>query len=240
MENRTLIALPLAVWLAACSSREVGYPEATDEALSEGALLALPLGDPFPRIGLQWVYEASISGFGDTYSCPPRVAYRLAVREDAAGHAWAGWWIKGKGLPMEFTGVTIAKSRVFFHPPRLLPFEGDVAVTYLQLAPWPIANPGKPGMTTSRLVMDATWREVTGEDEVLKQYEDVGTRAVEVPAGRFEDAWYVEGSSPGWTGRFWWVDRVGWARMAFAADDGRTVDLKLAEVRSVARERAER
>jgi hypothetical protein len=135
---------------------------------------------------------------------------------------------------MEYVGATIRKDHVFFHPPRLFPFQGESAVTYLQLAPWPVANPGKPGKTSARLIMDPTWREITGEKEVLKTYEDQGPRPVEVPAGRFESAWYVEGSSPGWTGRFWWVDRVGWARMIFAADDGRMIDLKLADVRWIA------
>jgi hypothetical protein len=232
MGTRACIVFPLVASLTACSSREVQDPEATDEALSEGTLLSIPVGDPFPRLGLQWTYEASIQGFGSDCSCPPRVAYRLTAREEA-GHPWAGWWIKGKGRPMEFVGSTISKDQVFFHPPRFFPFQGEVSLTYLQLAPWPVAHPGKTGKTTTRLVMDPNWRAITGEKEVQKEYVDVGPRPVEVPAGRFETAWYVEGSSPGWTGRFWWVDRVGWARMVFAADDGRTVELKLTDVRSV-------
>jgi hypothetical protein len=244
MGTRTLIVVPLAVMsLTACSSpghpsAGAGVPQATDEEISRGERIALPVAEPFPRLGLQWTYAASINGFGKDFSCPPRVAFRLTAQNEA-GHPWAGWWLKGKGRPMEFTGATIAKDRVFFHPPRLFPFEGEVAVTYLQVAPWPVARPGKPGKTTTRLVMDANWRAVTGEKEVVKTYEDVGVRAIEVPAGRF-DAWYVEGVSPGWKGGFWWVDQVGWARMLFTAEDGRTVDLRLAEVRWVDPESAGR
>jgi hypothetical protein len=225
-----LKALPaLAILAASCGAPQVPAPSDPEKALAEGSLLTLPVDDPFPRLGLQWVYEASISGFQGAVA-PPRIAYRLATAGEGE-FSWEGWWITGRA--MELTGASIEKDKVFFHPPRLFPFQGDVALTYLQVAPWPVATPGKTGKKTTKLVMDATWEAVTGLKEVVKTYEDVGMRPVEVPAGKFEEAWYVEGSSPGWKGQFWWVDRVGWARMLFAADDGRTVDLKLAEVRWV-------
>ncbi len=227
-----LKALPaLVIAAASCGAPQLPAPTDAEAALSEGTLLALPIDDPFPRLGLQWVYDASISRFPAAVA-PPRIAYRL-TRADEGEFPWEGWWIKGAGRAMEFTGARIEKDRVFFHPPRLFPFEGDLALTYLQVAPWPVATPGKTGKKTTMLVMDAGWQAVTGLKEVVKVYEDVGRRPIEVPAGKFEDAWYVEGSSPGWKGQFWWVDRVGWARMLFAAEDGRTVDLKLAEVRWV-------
>jgi hypothetical protein len=223
MRPRTRWALLVALAAAACAS-SLPTPAQTDEALDEGEILPLPIAGAFPRLGLQWTYRVELRGFGNDANFPPRIAYRLTDR-NAMGHPWAGWWMYGPGRGMDKTGATIEPGNVFFHPPRIHGF------SVLQWAPWPAAKPGKPGRTGATLVLGEGWGTSEGET-VKKERLDIGPRRVEVPAGAFAEAWYVEGTAPGWSGCFWWVERVGWARMEFAAEDGRRIVLDLLAVRA--------
>ncbi|MHC4136659.1 MAG: hypothetical protein ACYTDU_02570 [Planctomycetota bacterium] len=216
------VALLLA---ASCASIRLPDPPQTDEALAEGRVLTLPVEDPFPRLGIQWTYQVSHVGFGKDADFPPRIAYRLTARRDM-GHPWAGWWMYGSDRGMAYTGATIEPHDVFFHPPRAFGF------SVLQWAPWPIATPGEPGRKDAELTFGEGWGKREGE-RVRKTHVDIGPRSVDVPAGRFAGAWYVEASSPGWSGRFWWADRVGFLRMVFANDDGRRIRLDLLAVRQI-------
>lgn len=128
---------------------------------------------------------------------------------------------------MAFTGATIEPRDVYFHPPRRLGFR------VLQWAPWPAASPGLKGTTHSELVLGEGWGEREGQ-RISKILRDIGVVSIKVPAGGFADAWYVEGTSPNWSGRFWWVPRVGFVRMIFKANDGRRIELVLLDVRSTA------
>jgi hypothetical protein len=210
-----------------CCSCSSGLPEPAfaNSVFVEGETLRFPVKQ-FPQLGMQWTYTAAYSGFKDVPDPPTRVAYRLTQR-DQMEHEWAGWWIFGTWPHHEFTGATIRPDNVYFHPPR-----SDFFST-LEDAPWPCATPGVESETESTL------RVPTGlfgpKREVRKVRRDLGwtdVKEMSIPAGRFDKAWYTEGASSGWTGRFYWVERVGFVRMSFAAADGRAIDLRLISVRS--------
>jgi hypothetical protein len=202
-------------------------PSPNDPELKQGIVQALPLPEPFPRVGLQWTYEVIHGGWPKDAEFVGQVAYRLTDR-NAFRHPWGGWWIhKGQ----EFcagTGATFNESGsdgIFWHPPRMISFKE------LQWAPWPIAKPGKPGTTESVLTMGEGW-EVVGE-KVHKKMVDVGLEPIEVPAGRFEKAWRVDGETKAWKGSFWWVASVGFVLMDWSAADGRKLTLRLLHVKLI-------
>ncbi len=107
-----------------------------------------------------------------------------------------------------------------------------LALRILEWAPFPVAKPGHTGSEESQLTLGAGWGDYEGTT-VPTTRTDVGQRAVEVPLGQFENAWYVEGRTPDWEAKFWWVHRVGFVRMLYSATDGRQLDFELEEIRSV-------
>ncbi|MGH7162622.1 MAG: hypothetical protein ACREID_03990 [Planctomycetota bacterium] len=214
-----------ALLSAACSTPSLPHPDQTDEALVEGRVLDLPVDGDFPRLGLQWTYRVEHSGWPEDAELPPRIAYRLTSRHDM-GHPWAGWWCYGAGRGMEKTGATMEPDDVYWHPPRIFAFAA------LEWAPWPVATPGSATLKRSTLVLGEGWTGREGE-RIEKISHDIGPRPVDTPAGRFEAVWHVEGKSPGWTGRFWWLERGGFVKMQFLADDGRKLELSLEAQRQV-------
>jgi hypothetical protein len=198
-----------------------------DWELMDGTILSLPVLGDFPRIGLQWTYALRAEGYASDTPLPARVAFRVTDR-DQLGHPWAGWWLYERTPVGEQTGFTIRPREVFFHPPRCL------VMRELQFAPWPIARPGRPGERRHTLAIGEGWGTDAGRT-IEKRMRDIGRQAVEVPAGRFAEAWFVEGESPDWTGQFWWVERVGFVRMVFRNQDGRSIELALLDVRQVDR-----
>jgi hypothetical protein len=220
---RSWVAAAFPLLIVACNGSARPVSPRADPALAHGEPVPLPVPGEFPRLGLRWTYRVVAEQLGD--GIPRRIAYQLTGR-NAAGHPWVGWWLYQDESEMEWTGATIEPDSVFFHPPRLGAFR------VLEMAPWPIARPGAKSRSMSTLTLGKGW----GKDEgrsVQKTMEDVGFRAVSVPAGEFKEAWYVRGWSEGWQAEFHWVDRVGFVRMWFRADDGRGLEMSLEDVRFV-------
>ena len=224
MRKQVTLLLLSAALMPACASRnDAPAAPAPDLELQHGRVLKLPIEGSFPRLGLRWTYVVKVEG--GELRVPPRLAYQLTGR-DAAGHPWAGWWMYQGIEEAEWTGATITPGYVFFHPPRLGVFR------QLQWAPWPTAKPDEPGRASIELVFGQGWGEHEGK-RIRKMLTNVGYRSVSVPAGEFERAWYVEGTSEGWTGEFFWVERVGFVRMVFAKTGQFRIVLDLEDARLV-------
>jgi len=231
MRRAGWVVLLLAALVGCGGDDRLPRPAATDAALDEGRVLSLPVAGDWPRLGVQWTYEVSASGFPPNERFPSRIGYRLTAT-DAMGHPWSGWWMYGTGRGMDETGATIRDDHVFFHPPRLDEF------AQLQFAPWPIAEPGTPQVVRETLTLGKGYGDDEGKThETVRR--DVGRKPVTTPAGTFDDAWYVEGEAPSfgrgpsWKGRFWWATRVGWVAMEWDGGDGRRLALRLTAVRDV-------
>jgi hypothetical protein len=227
-----IAAVCVGAVLAGCGKEGLPNPAQTDEALVEGRVLALPVEGAWPRLGIQWTYRVTASGFPAGEKFPPRIAYRLTTTDDM-GHPWSGWWMYGKGRGMATTGAKIRDDYVFFHPPRLDEFG------QLEYAPWPTADVGRPGMTKETLTLGKGYGSAEGKT-VETTRRDLDWEKATVPAGSFERAWHVDGSTaafqkgPSWKGDFWWVPRVGWTTMRWEGGDGRRLELTLEAVRDVA------
>jgi hypothetical protein len=205
-------------------------PRPTDEALVEGRVLTLPVEGAWPRLGIQWTYQVTASGFPAGASFPPRIAYRLTTTEDM-GHPWTGWWLYGKSPFTETTGATIRDDDVYFHPPRV----GDFR--QLEYTPWPQGTPGRARTWNRTLTLGTGWK-AEGK-EIVSVQRDLGWEKATAPAGAFDRAWHVDGTTPpfedgpSWKADFWWVPRVGWVLLRWEGSDGRRLELRLEAVRDV-------
>jgi hypothetical protein len=219
-----LLVLALAgAFLALFALIGLERPFGTKAAASEPVPLNLPIPGEFPRTGLEWTYEVRHAGIPEPAALSATVSYRLGS-SDRLGRLWESLYFHGGRLPQEASTERIESDGIIaFHPPRSRGFR------MLEWAPFPVARPGHVGTREGSLRLGRGWEPHVGT-VIPHTYRDVGYRPVEVPAGRFDRAWYVHGSTPEWEGHFWWVARVGWARMAFLAKDGREIELSLVGV----------
>jgi hypothetical protein len=177
----------------------------------------------FPRLGQEWIYWVENAGFAEGDRTVSLITYRIESPHPDKKR-WLTSITYGELVAITMSREYITEESILFHPPRALAYRS------LQWAPFPRAHPNNTGVFHDEFILGPGWAPPAGET-IPQTYEEIGFTEVEVPMGRFAQAWLVEGTTPLWNASFWWVERVGFVRMEFNDNNGRTVKLLLREIK---------